>query len=55
MNQLVVQVRYHLLHTNPDGRRVPVGRTEWRDARSTDPREVAKVVGILGGIDEVAA
>lgn len=63
MNQLVVQVRYPM-------RRVPsasdaaaygeaLGRaatvlSEWRDALSTDPREVAKVVGILNGVGQVA-
>ncbi len=63
MNQLVVQVRYQMkrVPTTPDAvaydesfGSASAVLSEWRDALSTDPREVAKVVGILNGVSQVA-
>lgn len=54
MNQLVIQVRYELVSSlPPDGPWKPAGMSEWRDARATDPREVALVFGILSGVKMV--
>lgn len=54
MNQLVIQVRYRVVDVRTSNG--TLGHfSDWRDARSTDPAEVAKVFGIVSGLKEIRA